>query len=74
MADPFKPGDLVRLKSGGPVMTVDRVTPYGVHALWFAYGQSHDERFQAEALEPAPGPDMHLVGAPRKPREQRGPA
>jgi uncharacterized protein YodC (DUF2158 family) len=70
-ADLFVPGDLVRLKSGGPVMTVCKITPYGVEAMWFAYGQSHDGRFAPAALELAPGPDKHVVGTPRRPRVER---
>jgi uncharacterized protein YodC (DUF2158 family) len=39
MADAFKPGDLVQLKSGGPVMTVVEYGDYGegrrCHCTWF---------------------------------------
>lgn len=49
MADEFNPGDLVRVKSGGPLMTVMRVEPpghmnAGVEAVWF----SRDNEFQAK--------------------------
>jgi uncharacterized protein YodC (DUF2158 family) len=35
-AVPFKPGDVVELKSGGPAMTVLAVKEDGVHCLWYA--------------------------------------
>lgn len=34
----FKPGDVVRLKSGGPVMTVDRVRGDKIFAQWITSG------------------------------------
>lgn len=33
---PFEPGDVVKLKSGGPSMTVVAVKSDGVHCLWYA--------------------------------------
>jgi uncharacterized protein YodC (DUF2158 family) len=37
MAVPFKKGDVVQLKSGGPRMTVEAVFPDGdVRVAWFA--------------------------------------
>lgn len=38
MVDTIKAGDLVRLKSGGPVMTVDTVTTNGAICKWFKEG------------------------------------
>jgi len=39
MSESFKPGDIVRLKSGGPAMTVTRLGPTGVEngvtCQWF---------------------------------------
>jgi uncharacterized protein YodC (DUF2158 family) len=36
METKFKTGDIVRLKSGGPKMTVNGYTPYGqVECVWF---------------------------------------
>lgn len=37
MKPTFKLGDLVKLKSGGPVMTIDRRSDYGDgwHVVWF---------------------------------------
>lgn len=32
----FAPGDLAQLKSGGPVMTVNRMADGAVHTIWFA--------------------------------------
>lgn len=33
---PLEPGDVVKLKSGGPAMTVVSVKDDGVHCLWYA--------------------------------------
>ena len=58
MADTFSIGDSVRLKSGGPVMTVERTesdgdgagTPF-VHCAWFAGTEKKIESFPAAAVE-----------------------
>jgi uncharacterized protein YodC (DUF2158 family) len=64
----FEPGDLVQLKSGGPIMTVDKIVEDGpadllrggVFAIWFAYGKRHCCLFpplslqRAEARQPRP--------------------
>jgi uncharacterized protein YodC (DUF2158 family) len=49
VTDAFKPGDLVQLKSGGPIMTVDDISKlgYGVAAIWYAYGKRRRHRFPA---------------------------
>ncbi len=52
MAEKFKPGDVVQLKSGGPKMTVKEFDEQmgEVHAIWFA-GAKHEEGwFPPEAL------------------------
>ncbi|MBT9288953.1 YodC family protein [Prosthecodimorpha staleyi] len=37
MSDPlFSPGDVVSLRSGGPAMTVTKVTATEITCLWFA--------------------------------------
>jgi uncharacterized protein YodC (DUF2158 family) len=57
MAD-FKPGDLVVLKSGGPVMTVDSIdqlADYGnIACVWFAGAKRETASFRKESIEPAP--------------------
>lgn len=58
-APQFKTGDLVRLKSGGPVMTVqwERTGCDGVvNASWFSYGTQYSSNFMADSLEPVPPP------------------
>jgi len=55
-------GDLVVLKSGGPVMTVYGISPNGnnVNCNWFVGGKLHAGNFPMTILEPArqkkPGP------------------
>jgi uncharacterized protein YodC (DUF2158 family) len=34
-ANPFKPGDIVRLKSGGPLMTVTTIVGWDTNCTWF---------------------------------------
>jgi uncharacterized protein YodC (DUF2158 family) len=48
----FQPGDIVALKSGGPPMTVARVTPAGllVEALWFKESELFEGRFAPGVL------------------------
>jgi uncharacterized protein YodC (DUF2158 family) len=54
----FKPGDIVRLKSGGPVMTVERVEDEGagkifVYCVWFDDKAKQTRgHFRPEALDP----------------------
>jgi uncharacterized protein YodC (DUF2158 family) len=58
----IKSGDLVVLKSGGPVMTVDTVNTdifdddkvTGVLCVWFVGEKFQRARFDHRALEPAP--------------------
>ena len=37
----FEPGNIVQIKSGGPIMTVVSVGDSGVHCLW--YGETTDD-------------------------------
>lgn len=52
MANSFKPGDIVQLKSGGPVMTVTRVLAGGkvLHTSWFAGKKNETAAFPFEAV------------------------
>jgi len=58
----LKPGDLVVLKSGGPVMTVDTVNTdifdddkvTGVLCAWFVGDKLERARFDSGAIGPAP--------------------
>lgn len=49
-------GDLVVLKSGGPVMTVFEISPNGLHVNcnWFVGGKLNRGNFPMAILEPAP--------------------
>jgi uncharacterized protein YodC (DUF2158 family) len=50
MADAFKVGDVVQLKSGGPQMTVKFLDGDDVICMWFDGKRTLDERFPAETL------------------------
>ena len=62
----LKPGDLVVLKSGGPVMTVDTVNTdildddkvTGVLCAWFGGSKLERARFDPGAIAPAPSPEV----------------
>ena len=60
MAQKFKPGELVRLKSGGPAMTVEKANLdfykqwEGTYSCsWFAGAKNNHKSFSEAALEPA---------------------
>ena len=51
---PFEKGDVVRLKSGGPKMTVDEVEESQVYCVWFDDKNTRkQDRFEAATLEAA---------------------
>ena len=51
MADAFKSGDLVKLKSGGPTMTVlEKLDNDLYRCMWFVAGDCRKENFPPEAL------------------------
>lgn len=58
-SEKFEVGDLVRLKSGGPIMTVESLigSPIKIDCVWFSsflHGRRMArDRFPAEALEGA---------------------
>jgi uncharacterized protein YodC (DUF2158 family) len=54
MAQQFKRGDQVVLKSGGPTMTIDEIVTDGVWTVWFAGPKRERAHFHAESLDPAP--------------------
>lgn len=51
----FKPGDVVQLKSGGPLMTIENVGNYGgvakAHCQWFDGPKSCADTFPLSSLE-----------------------
>lgn len=67
----FQPGQIVRLKPGGPPMTVKEWFPAPARGggeyrcQWFSGARLGDELFTQEALEPADVPEKPL----RKPKE-----
>lgn len=54
----FKVGDVVRLKSGGPSMTVCRVTENHAFAIFFYNGQLTENAFLKETLASAEAKDV----------------
>jgi uncharacterized protein YodC (DUF2158 family) len=65
----FKNGDIVKLKSGGPKMTVngEEVNGY-VECMWFTKAdERRSESFDVGALIPAAdsGPHFHVAGVPK---------
>jgi uncharacterized protein YodC (DUF2158 family) len=50
MADKFKIGDIVQLKSGGPKMTVTSVLEKVVHTAWFAGSKKEAGVFPFDAI------------------------
>lgn len=59
MANKISAGDTVRLKSGGPTMTVNSVRPrHGkeyAHCSWFVDSEKHDGAFPLESLKQVEG-------------------
>lgn len=47
----FKGGDIVRLKSGGPTMTVDKVNNSKVSCVWFKDDRLKTAIFRKDTLE-----------------------
>ena len=50
MAEKFKIGDIVQLKSGGPKMTVTQVLESVVHTAWFAGSKKEAGGFPFDAV------------------------
>ena len=46
----FTPGEIVRLRSGSPSMTVERTSGRMVECAWFVDGQLRTGSFDADAL------------------------
>lgn len=76
----IKSGDLVVLKSGGPVMTVDTVNTdifdddkvTGVLCVWFVGEKLERVRFDYRAIESAPLPKNPPAGSDAYPEEATG--
>jgi uncharacterized protein YodC (DUF2158 family) len=55
----FKKGDVVKLKSGGPKMTIDDISEYGsgnnsnmrAICIWFDGGERNEGSFRLDTLE-----------------------
>ncbi len=65
MATAFNPGDVVRLKSGGPKMTVefaDEDDPSRIICSWFVKETVQQRGFASAALEVVPPDEPSIVG------------
>jgi uncharacterized protein YodC (DUF2158 family) len=49
--DDFNVGDIVKLKSGGPNMTVDNASSHRITCVWFEGEQYHMRNFDQGAIE-----------------------
>jgi uncharacterized protein YodC (DUF2158 family) len=69
MSESIKAGSIVRLKSGGPAMTVVGVVPSKgdsvelVHCTWFAGAKSESGAFPTDAVEPVEPGDKSIRNA-----------
>lgn len=63
--DEFKPGDLVKLKSGGPAMTVESVDRKegGFVCLWFTDGELDSDTFVSAVLVMISPEDIPMTAA-----------
>lgn len=52
---PLKAGDTVRLKSGGPLMTISVISAATVFCVWFDGKKKMVEKFNRESLKPDDG-------------------
>ena len=68
----WKGGDLVRLKSAGPVMTVQELTPPGVRCTWFDGCKLQHAIFAPETLVKGETPNVNFIieGAPEAPKQE----
>ena len=57
----FKVGDVVRLKSGGPEMTVYSVRPAGVVVGWFDANEICQRCFDPDTLKSAESADQTTI-------------
>ncbi len=51
MSETFKVGDEVKLKSGGPAMTVEEVNEAGIWCVWFDGKKAERQIFQSATLK-----------------------
>lgn len=49
-SEDLKPGDVVRIKSGGPKITIATISDGRVHCFWFDGNYLHDGFFAKESL------------------------
>jgi uncharacterized protein YodC (DUF2158 family) len=49
----FKPGDTVKLKSGGKLMTIESIEDGFAKCVWFKEDENKQAMFGLETLEPA---------------------
>ena len=76
----FRSGNLVVLKSGGPVMTVDAVNTdifddnkvTGIVCVWFIGESLQRARFEQDAIEPAPSQNTASRKRKARPEEVAG--
>jgi len=54
----FKKGDVVKLKSGGPDMTVENVKVSKATCIWFVNGAKKKDIFDVDTLELVPRPKL----------------
>lgn len=52
----FKPGDVVRLKSGGDAMTISNIDGEDVHVTWMDAGKLHHDVIKQYMLVAAANP------------------
>ena len=66
----LKAGDVVKLKSGGPKMTVEGTesNPAGILCTWFDKADKKSSCFQPEALEPVGKGQKEA--APKRPKRK----
>jgi uncharacterized protein YodC (DUF2158 family) len=70
MANQFKVGDVVQLKSGGPKMTVTVIRADGLDCTWFEGVKQHEGNFPPDALKfPEKMPEHPPQARPYNPGE-----